>query len=75
MKETYFVITNHDGEAHIDHITKDELLSNLNEDYYGEDAEFVTDVHIRPCDMWLDNELLIIKGTVVVPEPSGYKVE
>ena len=78
MDEQYFVITNSDGDTSIDALTSEELKSRLTAEegedgacYYGKPVFKGT----LPSDQWDtnywgENEMLIIKGRIVVPEPE-----
>lgn len=67
MEEKYFVISNTDGDTYVQEVSKQELEDNLNEDYYGEDVEFLSKTPHDDTNYW-GEKYLIIKGTVIVPK-------
>lgn len=64
----YFVIHNSDGDTIIDKISRGELLKRLNpvEPYYGK-MGILQIIKEMDTNYWGDN-ILIIKGEIVVPE-------
>ena len=78
MDESYFVITNSDGDTSIEAITRQELKSRLAAEegengncYYGKPVfKGVLPYNDSDPSYWGENEILIIKGHIVVPEPE-----
>jgi len=64
--EGYFVIHNSDGDATVDFFTKEDLLTNLNDGYWG-DVGFINSIEQNDTNYWGES-ILIIKGKIAVPE-------
>jgi len=69
MKETYFVISNSDGDTTVTEFTKEQLLKAIQENYWGERPPFAGLPKDEDTNYWGDN-ILIIKGKVVCPVPE-----
>ena len=65
-EDKYFVIVNIDGDTYIDNIPKEELETRLNEGYYGDGSCFEK-IDNSNTNYWKNN-ILIIKGEIVVPK-------
>ena len=61
----YFVISDSEGDTFIDLVSEETLLKRLEEEYYGEDVKFKSSFG----DSEELNQILIIKGEIVVPTP------
>jgi len=77
MEETYFIICNSDGDTTVTEMTKTELLRAIEENYWGDKG--ILDTCPRDdTNYWGDN-IIIIKGKVVCPEPeqvvTKYKID
>jgi len=62
-EDNYFVISNSDGDTHVEVMTKSELETKLNEDgggYYNVDETLLGDTNY-----WREDDLLVIKGEAV----------
>lgn len=69
MKETYFVISNSDGDTTVRAISKQQLLKNIEEGDYGENAnEILSFIPENTDTNYWGRGVLIIKGTIVVPK-------
>lgn len=69
-EEYYYVIHNSDGDTTVKKWTKEKLEKELNDDYWGEDAEFFKEFiegDETDTNYWGD-KILIIKGTLVSPQ-------
>jgi hypothetical protein len=67
MKERYFVIScSEDGDVSLDILAKDELERRLNENYWGEEPEFLTPTD--GVDLRERSGLYIIKGSWASPK-------
>jgi len=65
MKETYFVIRNSDGDTTVRAISKEQLLSDIEEGEYGDVLpELPNDAD---TNYWGEG-VLIIKGKIVTPK-------
>lgn len=64
----YFVFTrSEDGDVSCEQLTEEDLVSRLNERYYGE-VEFVEEPDGDPQSDWGgENVMLIIRGELVIP--------
>lgn len=65
----YFIISNNDGDTYIETATKEQITKRLEEKYYGEEPMFKSDIERSDTNYWGDN-ILIIKGEIVVPKPK-----
>jgi hypothetical protein len=82
MKEMYYVISPNEGDVRITQLSKEELIEKLDCNYWG-DSTFVNvdDSGYLESDLnyWNHNDILIIKGKVVIPEPiqvvKTYEIE
>ena len=74
----YFIIHNSDGETDVEQISKEELLNrikpyddgesdNSKSEYYGGGIGFLSEIKESDTNYW-GNNLLIIKGEIVVPK-------
>ena len=67
MIQRYYVIScSEDGDVSVECVTKEELESKLNEEYWGSNPKFL-DASCR--DLRSRAGLLVIKGERVVPSP------
>jgi len=81
--EKYFVITNCDGDTHVDIKSKEELLEDIREGNIGCEREvnYLTeeDILYSPETNYWGGRPLIIKGHIVSPKPvkvvTDYDVE
>lgn len=66
--DKYYVITNSDGETMVEEISKEELEKRLQPDerYYG-NRDYLDKVPDLDTNYW-GEDVLIIKGSIVVPE-------
>lgn len=67
---TYFVISNSDGDTHINPMSKDELLKNLKENYWGDECEVRGELPRESDTNYWGDSIVIIKGEVVAPTPK-----
>lgn len=67
--EQYFVITNSDGDTHVDVLNKEELLKRINEGYYGSNREIFDKLPKESDTNYWGDGILIIKGSLVSPKP------
>ena len=70
----YFVIYNGDGDTTVSQLSKEELVSRITPDedgegYYGK-VGFLKSIEEKDTNYWGDN-ILIIKGEIVIPEPKN----
>lgn len=77
--EQFFLITNSDGDTHVRRLTETEVIGFLSADNetgeltdrpYRRDEVFDADP-----DYWGGDRYLIIKGTVVTPQPVSVRYE
>ena len=68
MKETYFIISNSDGDTHVEAIDKETLLERIEEGYYGKGREVLTELPNDSDTNYWGEALLIIKGKMVCPK-------
>lgn len=73
MNEYYFVIYNTDGETFVEMLRKDQLITRLNEKYYGERG-FIEKITEHDTNYWRDN-ILVIKGNLIVPKAKKVIIE
>ena len=68
-KETYITIHNNDGDTHVESMDRETLLERIEENYWGSSVKYMHEVPVDNSDTnyWGDC-VLIIKGTVVVPQ-------
>ena len=64
---SYFVIRNSDGDTYVDEVSEEVLKTRLADEYYGSQG-FLKKVPGNDTNYWGEN-ILIIKGSVVVPQP------
>jgi len=57
-----------DGDLSIEKMNKDELLSRINENYYG-DISFHYEIPEESDPNYWEKRALIIKGRIVFPKP------
>jgi hypothetical protein len=67
--ETYFVITNSDGDTNVETINKEELLIRINDGYYGSGREVFDKLPKENDTNYWGDGVLIIKGSIVSPKP------
>ena len=67
MEETYFIISNSDGDTTVTEMTKPELLLAIEENYWG-DRLCLGDIPRGDTNYWGES-ILIIKGKIVTPDP------
>lgn len=65
--EKYFVITNSDGNTHVECITKDVLLERINEEHYGR-REYLNNMPTDSDTNYWGDSILVIKGSIVAPQ-------
>lgn len=65
----YYVIGNSDGEAFVDVLSKEELISRLNKNYYGDGVNFFDEIEDTDTNYW-GNRIAIIKGELITPTPK-----
>jgi hypothetical protein len=68
MNETYFVISNSDGDTTITELTKEQLLKAIKENYWGTKG-ILDKCPDDDTNYWGEN-ILIIKGKIVTPVPE-----
>jgi len=68
MNETYFVIYNSDGETTVSELTKEQLLKAIQENHWGH-MGILGSCPSEDTNYWGEN-ILIIKGKVVTPQPK-----
>ena len=64
--DKYYVIGNSDGDTYVDECNKEVLEERINEKYYG-NVNFIDNIVTNDTNYW-KNEVLIIKGKIVVPK-------
>lgn len=69
MEDTYFIISNSDGDTSVTPMTESELLDALGEDYWG-DVDFLKNLAENDTNYW-GGDILIIKGSMVIPKPKA----
>jgi len=71
----YFIISNCDGDTEVEVVSETELLKRIDpeEEYYGE-VGFLDKIEDNDTNYWGDN-ILIIKGKIVVPKPKDVVVK
>jgi hypothetical protein len=72
MKETYFVISPNEGDVMIHPMSQEELIKKLEEEWWGSSVTFINSSNKRMSDLndWNHTDIMIIKGSVVVPQPK-----
>lgn len=73
VTEEYFVIYNSDGDTTVDLMTKEQLLSRIDNDSYYGGKSFIEDlgkVNNLDTNYWPEQSMLIIKGKIVTPRPK-----
>ena len=69
MEEKYFVINQSgDGDCYVNSYSKEGLLKKLNKKYWGEDKGCMENILEDNIQYWSGKEILIIKGSIVVPK-------
>ena len=67
MNDTYYVISNSEGDTIVEEVSKQELLERIEEGYYGRDRmPFAGLPENHDTNYWGEG-ILIIKGKVVCP--------
>jgi hypothetical protein len=74
MINTYFVISNSEGDTRVSMVTKQELLTRINENYWGE-REYLSEIPDELDTNYWGNNVLIIKGEVVSPVAKEKVIE
>lgn len=64
----YFVITNSDGDTHVEFMSADKLEGRLNNGDYGDTVIFLNSIPNIDTNMWPDNSMLIIRGEIAPPK-------
>ena len=70
----YFIINNREGDTYVEQVTKKELVERIQPEegeeccYYG-NVGFLDEIDNSDTNYWDDN-ILIIKGEIVVPAPK-----
>jgi len=64
----YFVISNSDGDISVSAYSKEELEEKFNDEYFGKLPVFVRDLSYININLMGDDNLLIIRGELVVPK-------
>lgn len=62
----YFLISNSDGDTHVEPISEKELLKRLNEE--GNEMDFMSEIPKEHDTNYWGEGVLIIKGEIVVPK-------
>jgi hypothetical protein len=63
----YYVITcSEDGDHHIELVSREELEERLNDEYYGSDPKYLTELN-ESLDLGYFSGLIIIKGEAIMP--------
>ena len=74
----YFVLTNSDGDIYIQEVDKSVLETRLEQDYYGSGRHIVGGIAVGGNllnERLGDDEILIIKGEIVVPTAKEVAVK
>jgi len=68
---SYFIINNSDGDTYVEKVDRNELLNRLNDrEYYGYNVNFLDKIPNDDTNYWRENDILIIKGKILVPKPK-----
>ena len=70
MEDTYYIISNSDGDTTVTEMTKTNLLVAIEENYWGDNLYLGDIPENHDTNYWGEN-ILIIKGKVVTPEPKN----
>jgi hypothetical protein len=62
-----------DGDRSIYRMTKAELLTKINEDYWGEDVKFAPAGEVPDLDYFVG--MIVIDGDIVAPQPAKVVTE
>jgi hypothetical protein len=68
MEDTYYIISNSDGDTTVTEMTKPQLLEAIEENYWGDKLCLGDIPGNRDTNYWGDS-ILIIKGKIVTPDP------
>jgi len=71
----YFLIRNSDGDTSVTPMTKDQLLKSLNDEDFGSDVKFLSEVPSYEDTNYWGGKALLIKGEVVTPTPKEKVIE
>ena len=63
----YFVIRNSDGNTTVRHITEEQLIKALDEEYWGK-VEYLSKMPNSIDTNYWGNSVLIIQGNIAVPQ-------
>ena len=69
MEDTYFIISNSEGDTTVTQMNKTKLLQAIEENYWGE-KECLNYVPENTDTNYWGKNLLIIKGSIVTPKPE-----
>jgi hypothetical protein len=67
MKEQYFIISNSDGDTHVEAVDKETLLERIEEGYYGRDRGVLEGLPKESDTNYWGENILVIKGKIVSP--------
>lgn len=70
MEDTYFVITNSDGDTTVEEMTKQELIEAIEEGRWGRERMCLENIPENNDTNYWGESILIIKGKVVRPLPE-----
>lgn len=66
----YFIHCNEDGDICVVEYMKDELLGDIEEEYWGDgDLSFFDSMPNETDPMYWGDKILLIKGKIVTPQP------
>lgn len=68
--EKYYVIHNGEGDTRVREFTKDELIENINDGFWGMDISFLDKIPENTDTNYWGGQILIIKGTISTPRPK-----
>lgn len=66
QEQIYIVIGNSDGDPLLEVVTKTEIESRINNDYYGHEAEYLTKVPDLIIAAWPSHSVLIVRASAFV---------
>lgn len=70
MKETYYIISNSDGDTTVEQVDKETLLKRIEENYYGSHKGILEKIPTNNDTNYWGENILIIKGKIVTPTPE-----
>jgi hypothetical protein len=66
--DKYFIITNSDGDTHVECVTKEVLLERINDEHYGSFPNYMNELPKDSDTNYWGGDIMIIKGELVSPE-------